>query len=131
MNVPNAVTAATFLVSFFTAGSWENDIKNGAALISLRTFVRSSAFIIWMNHQNADACKLEYFLRKHLSILWFVYALTTVISIHFNWSKSILLEEYILSFMHLCFHEIFFSNFVLFIEILFINITYWSHNTGA
>ena len=29
---------------FFTAGSWENDTKNGAALTSLKTFIRNSNF---------------------------------------------------------------------------------------
>ena len=52
--VLNDVRAALFWVSFFTAGIWEKDTENGAAVTSLRTFVRISAFseeltkrIIW------------------------------------------------------------------------------------
>ena len=42
--VLNDVRAALFLVSFFTAGIWEKDTENGAALTSLRMFLRSSVF---------------------------------------------------------------------------------------
>ena len=38
------VTAAPFLVYFFAAGSWEKDTEHGAAVTSLRTFIRSNGF---------------------------------------------------------------------------------------
>ena len=40
-NFLNDVTAALISVSFFTAGSLEKDTENGAAMTSLRIFVRA------------------------------------------------------------------------------------------
>ena len=44
MNVLNDVTAAPFLVSFSQLPAVRKDTENGAAVTSLRTLVRSSAF---------------------------------------------------------------------------------------
>ena len=48
MNVLNDVTAALFLVSFSQLPAVKKDTKNGAAVTSLRTFIRSSAFSIYL-----------------------------------------------------------------------------------
>ena len=90
----------------------------------LRTLVRSSAFIIWMNCQNTDACKLEYSLRKYLTILWYGY-----VRIYYENKYSFQLVEInsvgeIHSYFHApVFNEIFFQISFFFIEIFFINIS--------
>ena len=45
-NVLNDVTVTLFLMSFSQLPAVKKDIENGAAVRSLRTFVRSSAFIL-------------------------------------------------------------------------------------
>ena len=44
-NVPNDVTAALFLASFSQLPAVKKDTENGAAVTSLRTFVRSNDFM--------------------------------------------------------------------------------------
>ena len=34
----------SYFGAFFVAGSWEKDTKNGATVMSLRTFIRSKDF---------------------------------------------------------------------------------------
>ena len=42
----NDVTAAPFSMCFFAAGSWENDIENWAAVMSVRSFLFRDNFSI-------------------------------------------------------------------------------------
>ena len=52
----NDVTAAPFWVVFFDAGSWEKDIKTGAAVTSLKSFLfcdnSSSVYASYKFHGN-------------------------------------------------------------------------------
>ena len=50
----NDVTAAPFLFLFFAAGRREKDTKNGAAVMSLRMFVRSSTFRTIFSHSTSE-----------------------------------------------------------------------------
>ena len=52
-----------FSVSFFTAGSGERDTKNVAAVMSLRTFLRNSAFSLRQKN------KVHSFLEHSCAIL--------------------------------------------------------------
>ena len=45
---PNDVIAAPFSV-FFAAGSWEKDTENGAAVISLRSFLFRDDFSLYLS----------------------------------------------------------------------------------
>ena len=40
----NDITAAPFIVFFFAAGSWEKDTENGAAVMSLRSYLFCDGF---------------------------------------------------------------------------------------
>ena len=72
-NVLNDVTAAPLSVSFFTAGSWEKDIKNSAAVTSLRWFVHNSAFNCFVTNSSLKiVVNISTYLVNIISSNWHV-----------------------------------------------------------